>query len=99
MHPTRRTRIHPKGLQSPLEGQGPTGRQGRIKAPFAGTICATPFLKLLLFEHGREALNRLRGRGILRSWTSVLRSSRKLSQPPSNAYGFPDRFYRLLLAP
>src|SRR5215203_2740018 len=67
----------------------PTGRQGRIKAPFAGTICSTPFLKLLLFEHGREALNRLRGRGSLRSWTSVLRSSRKLSQPPSNAYGLP----------
>src|SRR5215212_912284 len=30
--------------------------QGRIKAPFAGTICSTPFLKSLLFEHGREAL-------------------------------------------
>src|SRR5215208_7496287 len=33
----------------------PTGTQGRIKAPFAGTICSTPFLKSLLFEHGREA--------------------------------------------
>src|SRR5215211_1945379 len=55
MHPTRRTRIHPKGVQSPLEGLAPTGRQGRIKAPFAGTICSTSFLKLLLFEHGREA--------------------------------------------
>src|SRR5215208_7784865 len=52
----------------------PTGRQGRIKAPFAGTICSTPFLKPLLFEHGREALYRVRGRGILRS-----------SQSPSNA--------------
>src|SRR5215212_8953701 len=52
----------------------PTGRQGRIKAPFAGTICSTPFLKLLLFEHGREALYRVRGRLILRS-----------SQSPSNA--------------
>jgi hypothetical protein len=27
---------------------------GRIKAPFAGTICSTPFLRLLLFEHGRD---------------------------------------------
>src|SRR5215213_7536014 len=54
MHPTRGTRIHPKELQSPLEG-GPTGTQGRIKAPFAGTILSTPFLKSLLFEHGREA--------------------------------------------
>jgi hypothetical protein len=33
----------------------PTGRQGLINAPFAGTICSTNFLKLLLFEHGREA--------------------------------------------
>jgi hypothetical protein len=31
-------------------------------APFAGTICSPPFLKPLLFEHGREALNRVRGR-------------------------------------
>ena len=28
---------------------------GAIKAPFAGTICSTPFLKVLLFEHGRDA--------------------------------------------
>ena len=33
----------------------PRETQGRIKAPFAGTICSTPFLKPLLFEHGREA--------------------------------------------
>jgi hypothetical protein len=33
----------------------PTGRQGQIKAPFAGTIYSTPFLKPLLFEHWREA--------------------------------------------
>jgi hypothetical protein len=33
----------------------PTGREGRIKAPFAGTTCSTSFLKPLLFEHGREA--------------------------------------------
>jgi hypothetical protein len=33
----------------------PTGRQARIKAPFAGRICSTPFLQPLLFEHGREA--------------------------------------------
>src|SRR5918994_152034 len=39
---------------------------GRIKAPFAGTICSTSFLKTLLFEHGRGALNRVRGRGFLR---------------------------------
>src|SRR5829696_1804349 len=51
MHPTRSTRISPKGLQSPLEAC-PTHRDtGRIKAPFAATICSTPFLKPLLFEH------------------------------------------------
>jgi hypothetical protein len=33
----------------------PTERQGRIKAPFAGTIYSTSFLKPLLFEHWREA--------------------------------------------
>src|SRR5215211_1638014 len=27
----------------------------RINAPFAGTICSTPFLKSLLFEHGGGA--------------------------------------------
>jgi hypothetical protein len=31
MHPTRGTRIPPKGLQSPLEAADPTGRQGLIK--------------------------------------------------------------------
>src|SRR5215208_5912873 len=29
----------------------PTGRQGRIRAPFAGTISSFPSLKPLLFEH------------------------------------------------
>jgi hypothetical protein len=57
MHPTRGTRIHPKELQSPLEGRPPHRDTGRIKAPFAGTIYSTPFLKPLLFEHGREALS------------------------------------------
>jgi hypothetical protein len=33
----------------------PTGTQGQIRAPFAGTRCSTPFLKPLRFEHGREA--------------------------------------------
>jgi hypothetical protein len=33
----------------------PTGRQGLIKAPFAGTIYSTHFLKPLVFEHGRVA--------------------------------------------
>jgi hypothetical protein len=32
----------------------PTGRQAWIKAPFAVTIYSAPFLKPLLFEHGRE---------------------------------------------
>src|SRR5829696_10234129 len=55
-YPTRRTRIHPKGQQAPLEGRAhPTGTRGRIKAPFAGTTCSTPFLKPLLFKHRREA--------------------------------------------
>jgi hypothetical protein len=51
MHPTRGTRIHPKGLRLPFEGDLPPRDTGRIKAPFAGTICSTPFLKPLLFEH------------------------------------------------
>jgi hypothetical protein len=55
MHPIRSTRIHPKGLQSPLEVLPPQRDTGRIKAPFAGTICSPPFSKILLFEHGREA--------------------------------------------
>src|SRR5215208_3559920 len=55
MHPTRGTRIHPKGLQSPLGAGHPTGTQEQIKAPFAGTICSISFLKIHLFEHGREA--------------------------------------------
>src|SRR5918994_661281 len=59
MHPTRRTRIHPKGLQSPLEGPTPHRDTGRIKAPFAGTICSTSFLKPLLFER-RERLIEVR---------------------------------------
>jgi hypothetical protein len=41
----------------------PTGREGRIKAPFAGTTCSTSFLKPLLFEHGRGPFTRVRGRG------------------------------------
>jgi hypothetical protein len=36
-------------------GAHPRGRQGEIKALFAGTICSAPFLKSFLFEHGREA--------------------------------------------
>jgi hypothetical protein len=55
MYPTRGTRIHPKGLQSPLEGGPPHRETERIKAPFAGTICSTFFSKPLLFEHGRVA--------------------------------------------
>jgi hypothetical protein len=48
MHPTRGTRIPPKGLQSPLEGlPNPTGTQGRVKAPFAGTICSTSYSRTL----------------------------------------------------
>src|SRR5215211_3111692 len=50
---------------------------GRIKAPFAGTICSTSFLKPPLFEHGREVLNRVRGIEILR--TSLYQSSQKFS--------------------
>ena len=33
----------------------PTGTQAQIRAPFAGTICSTSFLKPHLFEHWREA--------------------------------------------
>src|SRR5919112_28868 len=55
----------------------PHSDTGRIKAPFAGTICSTSFSKLLLFEHGREVLNRVRGREILR--TSPYQSSQKFS--------------------
>src|SRR5919112_1987185 len=55
VYSTRGTRFHPKGLQSPLEGQAPHGDTGRIKAPFAVTIYSTSSLKPLLFKHGREA--------------------------------------------
>ena len=83
MHPTRGTRIHPKGLQSPLEGhRHPTETQGQIRAPFAGTICSTSFLKPLLFEHGREALNQVHGSGIPR--TSPLRRSKKFAPRSSH---------------
>src|SRR5215204_4137977 len=84
-HPTRGTRIHSKGLQSPLEaGPHPTGTQGQIKAPFAGTICSTSFSKPLLFKHWREAHStkcvegkfcELRHNGVLGSccpWTASL---------------------------
>src|SRR5215216_5980867 len=43
MHPTRRTRIHPKGLQSPLEGQD-HGETGANK----GSICRYNMLDSLL---------------------------------------------------
>ena len=79
MHPTRGTRIHLKGLQSPLEGgPHPTGTQGQIRAPFAGTIYSTSLLRPLLFEHGREALNRVRGSGMLGS---------PYAQPPAGIAG------------
>src|ERR671910_396945 len=67
MHPTRGTRTHPKGLQSPLEVRPPHRDTRRVKAVFAGTTCSTSFLRSLLFEHWREALKRVRGIGILGS--------------------------------
>jgi hypothetical protein len=43
-HPTRGTRIHPKGLQSPLEGRPPHGETGTNK----GSICRYNMLDSLL---------------------------------------------------
>src|SRR5215217_4715186 len=44
MHPTRRTRIHPKGLQSSLEGQATPQRHRANK----GSICRYNMLDSLL---------------------------------------------------
>src|SRR5215212_11474604 len=44
MHPTRRTRIPPKGLQSPLEGPAPHTDTGANK----GSICRCNMLDFLL---------------------------------------------------
>jgi hypothetical protein len=83
MHPTRGTRIHPKGLESPPEGQTSHRDTGRIKAPFAGTICSTSFLRPLVFEHWRvahspecveEGYCELRLNGVLGSSNCVYRS-------------------------
>ena len=70
MHPTRRTRIPPKGLRSPLEGSRPPHRD---TGPYKGPICrenARPLLKgHLLFEHGSGPLKQRPGYGVLRSWS------------------------------
>jgi hypothetical protein len=55
MHPTRGTRIHPKELHSPLEGQPPHGETGANSGSICRKRCSTSFLKPLFFEHGREA--------------------------------------------
>src|SRR5215212_4614056 len=57
LHPTRRTRIHPKGLQSPLEQELSTPQRqiGANNGSLCRYICSTLFLKPLLFEHEREA--------------------------------------------
>src|SRR5688572_30504303 len=44
MHPTRGTRIHPKGVQSPLEGRQPHRDTGANK----GSICRYNMLDSLL---------------------------------------------------
>src|SRR5215216_4694000 len=78
MHPTRGTRIHPKGLQSPLEGlRLPHRETGANK----GSICTYKMLDSLLNAsplraRERGPFNRLRGRGILRS-SAVVSTSRK----------------------
>src|SRR5215210_7189972 len=55
LHPTKRTRIYPKGLQSPLEQSSTLQRQiGANNGSLCRYICSTLFIKPLLFEHGRE---------------------------------------------
>src|SRR5215208_1264635 len=76
MHPTRGTRIHPKGLQSPLEGRSTPQRHRANK----GSICRCNMLDFLLKvsplrARGRGPFTRVRGRCSLR--TSPLRSSLK----------------------
>jgi hypothetical protein len=54
MHPTRRTRIHPKGLQSPLQGR----LLHRGAETNKGSICRynmlDSFSRPLLFEHRKR---------------------------------------------
>jgi len=67
MHPTRDTRIHPKGPQSPLEGPAPHRDIGRIKAPFAGKMLH-PFSRPLCSSNtGRDLLKQARGRCVRRT--------------------------------
>src|SRR5215211_3498446 len=54
MHPTRRTRIHPKGLQSPLEGGPPHRETGANK----GSICRNNMLDSLLKDSPLRARER-----------------------------------------
>src|SRR5215204_5293157 len=84
MHPTRRTRIHPKGLQSPLEGQA-HGETGANK----GSICRYNMLDSLLKASPLRA--RERGpftrvpretvrKGALRRWLGKVPSMRRAYQ-------------------
>ena len=54
IHPTRGTRIHPKGLQSPLEGPASAGRQEQIRLRLQEEMLDILPEVPLLFEHGSE---------------------------------------------
>jgi hypothetical protein len=78
MHPIRRTRIYPKGRQSPLEGLAPSRNTGANK----GSICRYNMLDLLLKAsplraQERGPFTRVRGIEILR--TSPVEHSRKFA--------------------
>jgi Universal stress protein family len=54
MHPTRGTRIHPKGLQSPLEGPDTPQRHRANKGSICGENAPSLLKASLLFEHGKR---------------------------------------------
>ncbi len=56
MHPTRRTRVHPKGLQSPLEGRPPHRDTGANKGAICRYNMLDTFSRPLLFEHRKRLI-------------------------------------------
>ena len=67
MHTTRRTRIHPQGLKSPLEGQVPYRETGASK----GSICRHDMLYFLLKASPLRALESTRTSDAPREFSTV----------------------------
>jgi hypothetical protein len=56
MHPTRGTKIHPKGLQSPLEGRAPHRDRGANKRSICRFNMLDTFSRPLLSEHRKRLI-------------------------------------------